>query len=178
MKIYTKTGDKGETSLFGGERVPKHHARIHAYGTIDELNSFVGLIKDQDINDEYKKILLKIQETLFSLGSHLATKDEKMISMLPELQEENIEELEKEIDSMDKELPQMKSFILPGGHTIVSYIHVARSICRRAERELHEVDEEVNPIIHKYVNRLSDYFFTLARKVGQDLEVEEIPWNP
>lgn len=177
MKIYTKTGDKGETSLFGGERVPKYHARIHAYGTIDELNSFLGLIRDQKIKEHYRESLSNIQSVLFTLGSHLATKDRDMQKVLPPIVKNDVDKLENEIDEMDKELPQMKNFILPGGHTTVSYIHVARAICRRAERELHEIEEDINPLIHQYINRLSDYLFTLARKVGQDLGVREILWN-
>ena len=134
FKIYTKTGDKGETSLIGGTRVPKHHVRIETYGTVDELNSYIGLIRDQDIDKHSIAILLEIQDRLFTIGSSLASDPEKSKMKIPDLKEEDIQLLEKEIDKMNESLPEMRSFVLPGGHTTVSYCHIARCVCRRAER--------------------------------------------
>ena len=173
MKIYTKSGDQGETSLFGGERVKKHHLSIQAYGTVDELNSWIGLIKD-NIENKEAEILVKIQEELFTIGSYLATGDnEKMMVHLPKLEDGPISELEKSIDDMQEILPEMKNFILPGGHSISSYCHLARCVCRRAERLTIETAEiqKVNPIIIKYLNRLSDFLFVMARKVLIDLQI-------
>jgi cob(I)alamin adenosyltransferase len=187
MKIYTKTGDKGKTSLFGGERVPKHHIRIEAYGTVDELNSFIGLIKDQKIDEDTKKTLLKIQTELFTLGAMLATppNKEKLKSgkdrlNIPKLNSNTIAFLENEIDVINKNLSPMTNFILPGGHPVVSYCHIARSVCRRAERICTLLNEEspINELIIIYLNRLSDYLFTLARKFSNDFKVEEIKWVP
>lgn len=180
MKIYTKKGDEGKTSLIGGTRVPKHHLRIDGYGTIDELNSFVGLLRDQKIDQHHKNILLEIQDRLFTIGSSLASDPEKSSMKIPVLREEDISLLENEMDKMDDQLPEMKSFILPGGHTTVSFCHVARCVCRRAERLVVHLAEsaEVDPLIIKYLNRLSDYFFVLSRKLGAELGVEEIPWKP
>ena len=180
MKIYTKTGDKGETSLIGGTRVPKHHMRIEAYGTIDELNSWIGLIRDQQINDHSVKDLLEIQDRLFTLGSLLAADPEKSRMKLPEIKNEDITFLEKQIDMMNEAIPELKSFILPGGHTTVSYCHIARCVCRRSERLVVKLNE-VSPVDGKiiiYINRLSDYLFTLARFLGYEMHVEETPWNP
>jgi cob(I)alamin adenosyltransferase len=179
MKIYTKTGDAGTTSLFGGKRVPKHHLRIETYGTVDELNCLIGLVADQEVNKNRLDLLRGIQSTLFTLGSHLAAEPGKKHAYLPQLNDSMPEPLEAEIDAMDAQLPPLKNFILPGGHPSVSYCHLARTVCRRAERlvvALSEV-EEINPIIIKYLNRLSDYFFVLARKMGSELQVEEIPWH-
>lgn len=178
MKIYTKTGDKGETSLLGGTRVPKYHLRIEAYGTVDELNSHIGLIRDQNISQEDKKILLEIQNTLFVIGSHLAKDPKKEKVKIPSISESEIENLEKEIDNMNLNLPDLKFFVLPGGHQTVSFCHIARCVCRRAERISVQLSEssEVNPIITKYLNRLSDFLFVLSRKFSQDLNAEEIPW--
>lgn len=187
MKIYTKTGDNGTTSLFSVARVPKHHLRIESYGTIDELNSYLGLIKDQDISESYKSILYQIQNDLFVIGSMLATppEDEKLKSgkdrlTILTIDANSIAVLERQIDEMDSELPQMTHFILPGGHTTVSYCHIARCICRRAERLVVELNdnEEVNISVLQYLNRLSDYLFVLARKLTKDLNVEEIKWIP
>jgi len=180
MKIYTKKGDRGETSLLGGTRVPKHHIRIEAYGTIDELNSWLGLIRDQNISADVKKILIHIQDRLFVIGSHLACDPAKNKMKLPGIFEENILALEKEIDRMNESLPAMKSFILPGGHPVVSYCHIARCVCRRAERctvNLSE-KEKVEAVIIKYLNRLSDYLFVLSRKFSAHLNAGEIPWKP
>lgn len=180
FKIYTKTGDKGETSLIGGTRLPKHHIRIEAYGTVDELNSFVGLIRDSVSEKAVIDLLIEIQDRLFTIGSLLAADPEKNKMQLPQLKEENIELLEKAIDKMNETLPEMKHFVLPGGHTTVSYCHVARCVCRRAERAVLKLaeNEKVDEIIFKYLNRLSDYLFVLSRKLTQDLKANEIPWKP
>ncbi|MFA9191184.1 cob(I)yrinic acid a,c-diamide adenosyltransferase [Flavobacterium sp. FZUC8N2.13] len=187
MKIYTKTGDKGSTSLFGGTRVLKDHIRIESYGTIDELNSYIGLIRDQDIDVHYKSILIEIQDRLFTVGAILATPAEKetLKNGTPRLQKlgiipSDIELLEKEIDAMETELPQMTHFVLPGGHSTVSHCHIARCICRRAERlTVHLSHNETVPeIVISYLNRLSDYLFVLARKLTFDLNAEEVKWIP
>lgn len=177
MKIYTKTGDKGKTSLFGGTRVPKYHDRLESYGTIDELNSFIGLISDSIYDESTKDILLNIQYRLFSVGSDLANEKQKNV---PTISDSDIETLEKLMDEYDKELEPMKYFILPGGHIVSSYCQVARTICRRAERLALKVSEdaEVNINSLKYLNRLSDYLFVLARKVLKDNDCKEIPWKP
>jgi cob(I)alamin adenosyltransferase len=181
MKIYTKTGDNGETSLFGGKRVKKYHVSIQAYGTVDELNSWVGLLKDT-IQISLNEISLgNVQDNLFIIGSHLASgEDKKLIAKLPSLADSAIKELEDAIDSMQKTLPDMKNFILPGGHLLSSYCHIARCVCRRAERLTIEISDQiqVNPKIIQYLNRLSDYLFVLSRKVLSDLEVPEQPWIP
>ena len=187
MKIYTKTGDKGTTALFGGTRVKKHNLRIESYGTVDELNSYIGLIKDQEISNSIKESLLKIQNDLFTLGAMLATPPEKETLKngkerlnIPKVDDDAILFLENEIDKMDLELPQMTHFILPGGHQAVSFCHVARCVCRRAERLSVELNdkEAVNDAVLKYLNRLSDYLFVLARMLSKDLSVEEIKWIP
>ncbi len=182
LKIYTKTGDKGKTSLLGGTKVPKSHIRIESYGTVDELNSFIGLLNDH-ISDAHSKIILKeIQDRLFTIGSSLACDPEKMPSMkIPDLKEEDIKLLEKEIDKMNESLPPMKSFILPGGNVAVSTAHICRCVCRRAERICVAMQENklfVEPLVIKYLNRLSDYLFVLARFIAHQLHVEEIPWKP
>jgi cob(I)alamin adenosyltransferase len=187
MKIYTKTGDKGTTALFGGTRVPKDHIRIESYGTVDELNSYIGLIRDQEINSHYKTILIEIQDRLFTVGAILATPPEKEVMKNGELRlqklgitESDIELLEKEIDTMEAALPPMTHFVLPGGHTTVSYCHITRCICRRAERLAVHLDniEPIDEIVIKYLNRLSDYLFVLARKLSNDLNAEEVKWIP
>ena len=182
MKIYTKTGDKGTTSLIGGTKVPKSHLRIEAYGTVDELNSYVGLCKDLLTDEQGKKILLEVQDRLFTIGSSLACDPAKEPKMrLPDLNESDVELLEKEIDRMNATIPPMKNFILPGGHVILSQLHIARCVCRRAERccvRLEIEKEEVENIIIKYLNRLSDYLFVLSRYAGHLMNVEEIPWKP
>jgi cob(I)alamin adenosyltransferase len=180
MKIYTKTGDSGQTSLIGGTRVPKHHIRIEAYGTVDELNSWIGLLRDQHIDPQSISTLLEIQDRLFTIGSHLASDPGKGKMKLPEIKAEDIELLEKEIDRMTAVLPELKSFILPGGNTVVSYTHIARCVCRRSERLITHLDEEapVNEKIVIYLNRLSDYLFTLSRFIGMNMKVMESPWNP
>lgn len=187
MKVYTKTGDKGTTALFGGTRVPKDHIRIESYGTVDELNSYIGLIRDQDFNPHYKDILIEIQDRLFTVGAILATPPEKEVLKSGEkrlqnlgILESDIELLEKEIDAMEETLPQMTHFVLPGGHTTVSYCHVARCVCRRAERLAVHLshNEPVADIAIKYLNRLSDYLFVLARKLSHDLNADEVKWIP
>jgi cob(I)alamin adenosyltransferase len=180
FKVYTKTGDKGETSLIGGTRVPKHHIRIESYGTVDELNSYIGLIRDQNIDEQSKTVLIEIQDRLFTIGSSLASDPEKSKMKIPDLKEEDIVFLEKEMDKMDESLPEMKSFVLPGGHTTVSFCHIARCVCRRAERLTIQLSENdyVNELVIKYLNRLSDYLFVLSRKLSQDLNASEIPWKP
>ncbi len=187
MKIYTKTGDKGTTALFGGTRVPKHDLRIESYGTVDELNSYIGLIRDQNIDSKTIDSLLKIQNELFTLGAMLATPPEKEILKsgkqrlnIPKVTISSIEYLEKEMDVMNLELPQMTNFILPGGNQTVSFCHIARCVCRRAERlatALNE-NEALNPDVLTYLNRLSDYLFVLARKLTKDLAAKEIAWIP
>lgn len=180
MKIYTRKGDQGTTQLIGGTQVPKHNLRIEAYGTVDELNSFLGLLRDQSIPDAYRTVLLEIQDRLFTIGSSLASDPEKSRMKIPELKEEDVVYLEKEIDKMDEKLPEMKSFVLPGGHPIVSYCHVSRCVCRRAERLVTHLAEiaPVNPLVVKYLNRLSDYLFMLSRMMALELHVTETPWKP
>lgn len=180
MKIYTKNGDQGLTSLIGGTRVPKHTLRIEAYGTVDELMSHIGLVRDQDINTLFIEQLLHIQDRLFTIGSHLASDPEKSKMKLPEIYEEDITWLEQKIDQQEMNLPPMKSFILPGGHTTVSYCHIARCVCRRAERLVEHLNSEhpVNPLLLKYLNRLSDYLFVLSRSISQEVKAKEIPWKP
>lgn len=181
MKIYTKTGDKATTALFTGKRVPKHHIRIESYGTLDELNSYLGLLRDQEMDKASKKTLALIQNKLFTLGAILATEPSKDKRLkIPRIYQEDIELLEKEIDKMNEELPEMTHFILPGGHPTVSHCHVARTICRRSERMisyLHE-NEPVPETVLSYVNRLSDYLFVLARKLSKDLKAKEVKWIP
>ncbi len=191
FKIYTKTGDKGETSLFGGARVPKSHVRVEAYGTVDELNSYIGLLTDLIETPQYKTILKEIQDRLFTIGSILATEPSKQMKT-PDLKNEDIQLLENEIDTMDAELPPLKNFILPGGHSTVSFCNIARTVCRRAERLVINLvlleKEEMQPINPhnemgqslsiQYLNRLSDYLFILGRKMAKDLGAEEILWKP
>ena len=181
-KIYTKTGDKGTTSLIGGTKVPKSHLRIEAYGTIDELNSYIGLCKDLINDKSINTILQETQDRLFTIGSSLACDPVKEPKMkIPDLKEKDIELLEKEIDKMNETLPAMKSFILPGGHPAISTTHIARCVCRRAERlcvNMQDHELFVEPLVIKYVNRLSDYLFILARYIGHLLNVAEIPWKP
>ena len=182
FKIYTKTGDLGKTSLIGGTKVPKSNIRIEAYGTIDELNSFIGLTSDNLTNEPSKNILKEIQDRLFTIGSSLACDPDKESKLkIPDLKETDVALLEKEIDKMNEELADMKSFILPGGHVAISTAHVTRCVCRRAERicvNMQENDLFVEPLVIKYLNRLSDYLFVLARYAGHLLRVEDIPWKP
>lgn len=181
-KIYTKIGDKGTTSLIGGTKVLKSHRRIEAYGTVDELNSFIGLCHDHLIAGEVPNVLQEIQDRLFTIGSALACDPEKEAKLkIPDLKEEDISLLEKEMDKMNEILPPMKSFILPGGHIAASTLHVARCVCRRAERccvRLQKKKDEIEPLIIQYLNRLSDYLFVLSRYTAHLLKAGEIPWKP
>jgi cob(I)alamin adenosyltransferase len=178
FKIYTKGGDKGETSLLGGTRVLKSHDRVEAYGNLDELNSFIGLIRDQEIMPHYHEVLIRIQENLFIAEALIARDPEKEAQNLPTLNEGDILALENEIDRMNEELSPIRYFILPGGHPVVSYCHIARTVCRRAERSLVRLSNisPVEDIIIRFLNRLSDYLFVLARKTGKDKGAAETPW--
>lgn len=182
LKIYTKTGDLGKTSLIGGTKVPKSHLRIETYGTVDELNSHIGLVSDLISDQHSKDILKEIQDRLFTIGSSLACDPEKEPLMkMPDLKESDIVLLEKEIDAMNDVLPPMKFFVLPGGHVAISTAHVTRCVCRRAERlcvNMQEHELFVDPLVIKYLNRLSDYLFVLSRYIGHLLQVAEIPWKP
>lgn len=182
FKIYTKTGDLGKTSLIGGTKVPKSHLRIETYGTVDELNSTIGLLGDYLTDDHSKTVLREIQDRLFTLGSSLACDPEKAPQMkIPDLKDTDISLLEREIDAMQEVLVPMKSFILPGGHVTVSTAHIARCVCRRAERltvNMQEHELFVDALVIKYLNRLSDYLFVLARYAGHLLNIPEIPWKP
>ena len=195
IKIYTKTGDNGATSLIGGTKVPKSHLRIESYGTIDELNSFIGLLGDHldllastatpSVGAAFAEThnrLREIQDRLFTIGSSLACDPEKETTMsIPDLREQDTETLEKNIDSMESHLPPMKAFLLPGGHIAVSTAHIVRCVCRRAERSCVRMQEEklfVEPLVIRYLNRLSDYFFVLSRYTAQLLQVDETPWKP
>jgi len=180
MKIYTKTGDQGLTSLIGGTRVKKSDLRIEAYGTVDELNAYIGLVSDQPINTSRRVILKEIQDRLFTIGSSLASDPDKSKMKIPDLHEADITLLEKEMDAMHEMLPPLHTFILPGGHQSVSFCHVARCVCRRTERlaiSLADVSF-VGDLVIKYLNRLSDYLFVLCRIMAQDLQAEEISWQP
>ena len=181
FKVYTKTGDAGNTGLIGGTRVPKYHPRLEAYGTVDELNSYIGLIASYDIGVNEKKMLAVIQNKLFLIGSNLATDDTKSdLKHKLLISEEDVLQLEREMDIMDEQLPELTSFILPGGHPVSGFCHVARTVCRRAERRVIQLSEEIdiNPLLVKYLNRLSDYMFVLSRKVLKDLNIDEIKWLP
>lgn len=179
MKIYTKTGDQGTTSLFGGKRVSKSDLRIDSYGTVDELNSYIGLLRDQEVNQVRKDVLVEIQDRLFTVGSILATEPGNEKVKIPPLAESDITYLEKEMDAMDAKLPPMRFFVLPGGHPSVSFGHVARTVCRRAERLVIALNhqETIDPLVIKYLNRLSDYLFMLCRMMAQELKIEETPWK-
>lgn len=178
-KVYTKTGDKGKTGLIGGTRVPKCHDRLEAYGTVDELNTYIGMIRSFNIDAHLKEVLINIQNKLFVIGACLATDEDKsdMKSKLP-CNKADAEYLEKEIDKMETELPPLTNFVLPGGHQAVSFCHIARTVCRRAERRIIKLSETVSveEDLTKYVNRLSDFLFVLSRKVANDFNVDEVPW--
>lgn len=187
MKIYTKTGDTGTTALFGGTRVPKHDLRIDSYGTVDELNSWIGLIRDQPVDAATKEILITIQDHLFTVGAILATPPEKALLKngkerlnISKISDIEITMLEEQIDTMETTLPAMTHFILPGGHQSVSFCHITRTVCRRAERLSSDLNsqEPIDGQVLKYLNRLSDYLFVLARKLSYDLQAEEIKWIP
>lgn len=180
MKIYTKKGDKGYTSLIGGTRVKKSHLRIDTYGTVDELNSYIGLVRDFIDRKDERELLKEIQDRLFTIGASLAADPEKSKMKIPDLLESDITMLEQEIDRMNEELPPLKNFILPGGHPVVSYCHIARCVCRRAERLAVKLKEKefVDEKVVQYLNRLSDYLFVLGRHQGHLLKAEEVAWNP
>ncbi|WP_128545752.1 cob(I)yrinic acid a,c-diamide adenosyltransferase [Larkinella soli] len=181
MKIYTKTGDKGQTSLIGGRRVSKAHLRIDTYGTVDELNSFLGLVRDQPVNEARKDLLKEIQDRLFTVGAELATDPEKNPRKpMPAIVETDITGLEEAMDEMDTHLPELRAFVLPGGHPSVSFCHLARTVCRRAERLVIALNDEepVDPLVIQYLNRLSDYLFVLSRKMAQEVQAEEVVWKP
>lgn len=180
MKIYTKKGDEGKTSIIGGTRVSKHHIRIEAYGTVDELNSWIGLLRDQNSYKAQQNLLIEIQDRLFTIGSLLAADPQKSKMALPQLSSSDLSLLEGEIDKMEQDLPEMKSFVLPGGDTLVSYCHITRCVCRRAERltvHLNEL-EKIDPIILQYLNRLSDYLFVLSRWIAKVCGATETTWKP
>lgn len=180
MKIYTKTGDSGTTSLLGGARVSKAHIRIEAYGTVDELNSYIGLLRDQPVNESRKDFLKQIQDRLFTLGADLATEPGKDKVVKPDLFDRDVESLEQAMDDMDAQLPALKNFVLPGGHQSVSFAHLARCVCRRAERIAIALNdaEPVDALSIRYLNRLSDYLFLLGRKMAAELNAEEVKWEP
>lgn len=180
MKIYTKTGDEGTTSLFGGQRVSKADLRINTYGTVDELNAYIGMLRDQEVNQKRKTVFIEIQDRLFTIGSILATEPGNTKVKVPALTEDDVVLLEKQMDEMDRLLPPMRFFVLPGGHPSISFGHMARTVCRRAERLVIELNhhEKVDGLVIKYLNRLSDFLFVLCRMMTQELQVEEIPWKP
>jgi len=180
MKIYTKKGDTGTTGLIGGTRVSKSSLRIESYGTIDELNSYIGVVRDQSIHQKYSTQLIEIQDRLFTIGSSLASDPEKSNMKIPDLHESDIQLLESWMDEMDAGLPEMRFFVLPGGHPAVSFCHVARCVCRRAERIIVDLsqNEFVAPLVISYMNRLSDYLFVLSRQLAKDTNAQEQPWKP
>lgn len=186
MKIYTKTGDKGQTALIGGRRVSKADLRIDAYGTVDELNSWIGLVRDQPVNIRRRDLLKEIQDRLFTIGSELATDPEKAPKRaMPAITPDDVLLLEEAMDTMDTELPELRAFVLPGGHQAVSFCHLARTVCRRAERLIIALNDTtaqigtgVDELVLQYINRLSDYLFVLSRKMAQELTAEEVAWQP
>jgi cob(I)alamin adenosyltransferase len=180
FKIYTKGGDRGETSLIGGDRVPKDHIRIEAYGTLDELNSFIGMLRDQPEAASVRSELIRIQQQVFTAESRLAMGPGSNSDSLPGLPETEVEFLEQQIDRMNEKLPPLTRFLLPGGHNVVSLAHIARTVCRRGERQIISLSREnpVEEVILKYVNRLSDYFFVLSRYLALETNAGETPWIP
>lgn len=186
MKIYTRTGDAGQTSLIGGRRVSKANLRIDTYGTVDELNAWIGLLRDQPINANRRALLKEIQDRLFTVGAELATDPGKTIrKALPAIVDQDITRLENEMDTMDDDLPELRQFVLPGGHASVSYCHLARTVCRRTERLAIALNDDaeqfggpVDPLVLTYLNRLSDYLFVLSRKMAKELDAEEVTWEP
>lgn len=180
MKIYTKTGDQGTSGLLSGTRVPKHHLRLESYGTVDELNSWLGLVRDALPQHPQASFLMEVQTNLFAIGSHLAVEPGKANFPMPKVEDSFVEDIEKQIDAMNTELPPLRNFILPGGHPTVSQIHIARTVCRRAERCVSHLAEttEVAGVILRYLNRLSDYLFVLSRLISREKEAIETPWEP
>jgi cob(I)alamin adenosyltransferase len=179
MKIYTRTGDDGTTSLSGGRRVPKHHNRVEAYGSVDELIAWIGLLRDHCINTKRKELLIYIQDQLMKCAASLASdpEDKKGKQYIPD--SDCISILEKEIDIMEESIPLLSNFLLPGGHLLVSYCHIARCVCRRAERAVLRLNEteKTSEIVLKFLNRLSDFLFVLSRKIASELDIEEIKWS-
>lgn len=181
MKIYTKTGDNGQTALIGGRRVSKADLRIDTYGTVDELNSWIGLVRDQPVNAGRKELLKEIQDRLFTVGAELATDPEKAPKRaMPAIVPNDVTLLERAMDEMDDVLPELRAFVLPGGHEAVSFCHLARTVCRRAERLVITLNDEspVDALVLQYLNRLSDYLFVLSRKMTLELNAEEVAWQP
>jgi cob(I)alamin adenosyltransferase len=182
IKIYTKTGDKGSTSLIGGTKVPKSHVRIESYGTVDELNSWMGVVSDHVNDPGVRSVLKEIQDRLFTIGSSLACDPEKEPKLkIPDLHDSDVTYLEQQIDKMNEQLPPMRAFVLPGGHPAVSFAHVARCVCRRAERicvGMQEEGMEIEQLVIMYLNRLSDYLFMLSRYIGKLTNAEEVQWKP
>ena len=180
MKVYTKKGDAGQTSLLGGTRVPKHHLRIEAYGTVDELNSWMGMLKDQPVAAPYAAFIQEIQDNLFTLGSHLAADPGANRMSLPEIAATDVTALEHSIDTMEASLPALQNFVLPGGHPANSMAHVARCVCRRAERLAVQLNETavLEPVLLQYLNRLSDWLFVFSREMTRLAGAEEVPWTP
>ncbi|PVX52560.1 cob(I)alamin adenosyltransferase [Balneicella halophila] len=179
-KIYTKSGDKGKTGLVGGQRVSKHNIRLEAYGTVDELNSFVGLLESQSMDKRMKEFLGKLQYKLFDIGAYLATEKEDLEKYnIVACEEDDVTEIEALIDELNEELPKLKHFIMPGGHQTVAFCHIARTVCRRAERRITHLatEEDIDTVVVKYINRLSDLFFIMARKLAQDLQISEHKWE-
>lgn len=180
MKIYTRTGDQGHTSLFGGSRVSKAALRIDAYGTVDELNAFLAVLRDQEANKKRESDLIRIQERLFVIGAMLSTVPGNSTVKIPHLEEGDAVWLEEAIDALEVNLPPLRNFILPGGHVSVSHCHVARTVCRRAERQIVALSETepVDPLVIQFMNRLSDYLFVLSRAMAAELSIIETPWKP
>jgi cob(I)alamin adenosyltransferase len=181
LKIYTKTGDTGTTSLVGGTRISKGNLKIESYGTVDELNSWIGVLRDLPANESRKDIFKEIQDRLFTIGADLASESEIVKQKkVPDLFDTDVELLEKAMDEMNEEIPPLRAFVLPGGNIAVSYAHVARTVCRRAERHIIRLTEveEVNELVIRYLNRLSDYLFVVSRKITQELGTEEVAWKP
>jgi cob(I)alamin adenosyltransferase len=180
MKIYTKTGDRGETSLIGGTRIPKDHDRIESYGTIDELTAYIGLLRDLATSEQQEAELIEIQDRLMTCASIVATDCDNCEVKLPELVADDIRFLEQAIDQMEQKLPPLRAFVLPGGHTTVSFCHIARNVCRRAERVTLKVKDEFSNSqeVLQYLNRLSDYLFVLSRALTMQLEAKEVEWKP
>ena len=180
MKVYTRKGDEGQTGLLGGTRVPKHHPRIEAYGTLDELNSFIGLLHDHVNETDVRRLLLRIQNVLFAVGSHLSADPETNTFPLPAIDSTLTPDLESAMDKMDADLPALKNFVLPGGHIANSYAHVCRTVTRRAERRIGEMQHVVDipSLVLPLLNRLSDYFFVLARWLSAQKGADEITWKP
>jgi cob(I)alamin adenosyltransferase len=179
MKIYTLTGDDGTTSLSGGRRVPKHSDRVEAYGSVDELIAWIGLLRDHKENIKRKDLLIYLQDQLMRCAAALAYDNQNINSKMILPESDCVSVLEKEIDDMEKTLPELKNFILPGGNILISYCHIARCVCRRAERSISRLNKTENSpeIVNIFINRLSDYLFVLSRKISHELDIEEVNWH-